>query len=117
MREASTAAGIHRQTFWRWVSSMPDFAQAVVAAREEGKAERVYRAWLGHYRRGMRPPTGKGHGGKPRFAYQRKAFRDLSNYARKRMVTHLNRRSQRKYHRPKGLSHYQYLQDLGLQSL
>jgi hypothetical protein len=41
----------------------------------------------------------------------------LSNYTRKRMVTHLNRRSQRKYHRPQGLSHYQYLQDLGLQNL
>jgi RNA-directed DNA polymerase len=51
------------------------------------------------------------------FGYPRKAFRDLSNYARKRMVTHLNRRSQRKYHRPRGMSHYQYLQDLGLQRL
>ena len=48
------------------------------------------------------------------YGYPRKAFRDLSNYARKRMVTHLNRRSQRKYHRPKGMSHYQYLQELGL---
>jgi RNA-directed DNA polymerase len=51
------------------------------------------------------------------FGYPRKAFRDLSNYTRKRMVTHLNRRSQRKYHRPQGLSHYQYLQELGLQNL
>jgi RNA-directed DNA polymerase len=48
------------------------------------------------------------------FGYPRKAFRDLSYYARKRMVTYLNRRSQRKYHRPKGMSHYQYLQELGL---
>jgi len=51
------------------------------------------------------------------FGYPRKAFRDLSNYARKRMVTHLNRRSQRKYHRPKEMSHYQYLQELGLRRL
>jgi RNA-directed DNA polymerase len=51
------------------------------------------------------------------FGYPRKAFRDLSNYTRKRMVTHLNRRSQRKYHCPKGMSHYQYLQELGLQRL
>jgi RNA-directed DNA polymerase len=51
------------------------------------------------------------------YGYPRKAFRDLSNYTRKRMVTHLNRRSQRKYHRPKGMSHYQYLQELGLQRL
>jgi len=48
------------------------------------------------------------------FGYPRKAFRDVSLHARERMVTHLNRRSQRKYHRPKGMSHYQYLQHLGL---
>ena len=51
------------------------------------------------------------------YGYPRKAFRDLSHYTRKRMITHLNRRSQRKYHRPKGMSHYQYLQELGLQRL
>jgi RNA-directed DNA polymerase len=51
------------------------------------------------------------------FGYPRKAFRDVCHYARQRMVTHLNRRSQRKYHRPKGISHYQYLQHLGLQRL
>jgi RNA-directed DNA polymerase len=51
------------------------------------------------------------------FGYPRKAFRDLSHYTRKQMVTHLNRRSQRKYHRPQGMSHYQYLQELGLQNL
>jgi RNA-directed DNA polymerase len=51
------------------------------------------------------------------YGYPRKAFRDLSHYTRKRMVTHLNRRSQRKYHRPKGMSHYQYLEKLGLQRL
>lgn len=46
--------------------------------------------------------------------YPRKAFRDISHYARGRMITHLNRRCQRKYHRPKGMSHYQYLSELGL---
>jgi RNA-directed DNA polymerase len=51
------------------------------------------------------------------YGYPRKAFRDLSNYTRKRMVTHLNRRSQRGYHRPKGMSYQQYLQELGLQNL
>ena len=51
------------------------------------------------------------------FGYPRKAFRDICHYARQRMVTHLNRRSQRKYHRPQGLSHYQYLAKLGLQRL
>lgn len=34
------------------------------------------------------------------YGYPRKAFRDLSHYTRQRMVTHLHRRSQRKYHRP-----------------
>jgi RNA-directed DNA polymerase len=48
------------------------------------------------------------------YGYPRKAFRDLGHYARSRMITHLNRRSQRKYHRPNGMSHYQYLQHLGL---
>lgn len=48
------------------------------------------------------------------YGYPRKAFRDLGHYTRKRMSVHLNRRSQRKYARPPGMSHYQYLQDLGL---
>ncbi len=51
------------------------------------------------------------------YGYPRKAFRDMGHFTRKRMITHLNRRSQRKYHRPKGLSHYQYLQKLGLLNL
>jgi len=46
--------------------------------------------------------------------YPRKAFRDLNHYTLNRMTTHLNRRSQRKYHRPQGMSHYQYLHNLGL---
>ena len=48
------------------------------------------------------------------YGYPRKAFRDIGHYTRLRMTTHLNRRSQRKYHRPKGMSDYQYLQHLGL---
>lgn len=48
------------------------------------------------------------------YGYPRKSFRDLGHYSYQRMTTHLNRRSQRKYHRPKGMSHYQYLQTLGL---
>lgn len=51
------------------------------------------------------------------YGYPRKAFRDLSHYARQRLLTHLNRRSQRKYHRPQGMTQYQYLQQIGLQSL
>ena len=48
------------------------------------------------------------------YGYPRKSFRDLGHYCYQRMTTHLNRRSQRKYHRPKGQSNYQYLQNLGL---
>jgi len=49
--------------------------------------------------------------------YPRKAFRDLNHYTRKRVTTHLNRRSQRKHHKPQELTHYQYLKKLGLISL
>jgi RNA-directed DNA polymerase len=49
-----------------------------------------------------------------KYGYPRKAFRDLSYYAGGRMVRHLNRRSQRKYHKPNNKSHYEYLSDLGL---
>jgi RNA-directed DNA polymerase len=48
------------------------------------------------------------------FGYPRQAFRSINHYTGCRMVTHLNRRSQRKYHNPKGMSHYQYLLNLGL---
>ncbi len=56
----------------------------------------------------------KGWCGYFQYGYPRKSFRELGHYCRNRMVTHLNRRSQRKYHRPKAMSHYQYLQHLGL---
>ena len=48
------------------------------------------------------------------FGYDRKAKRDLSHYTRCRMIRHLNRRSQRKYARPEGMSHYAYLEHMGL---
>ena len=56
----------------------------------------------------------KGWCGYFNYGYPRKSFRDLGYYCRGRMTTHLNRRSQRKYHRPEGMSDYQYLQKLGL---
>ena len=51
------------------------------------------------------------------YGYPRKPFRDISHYTRQRMVTHLNRRSQRRYHKPKDQSHYAYLKEQGLISL
>ena len=49
-----------------------------------------------------------------KYGYPRKAFRDLNFYAGGRLVTHLNRRSQRKHNKPKNKSHYEHLQELGL---
>ena len=43
------------------------------------------------------------------YGYSRRDMRGLSNYTRGRMHIHLNRRSQRKYHRPQGFSEYHYL--------
>jgi len=72
LREAAAAAGITRQAVLKRVNASPDFAHAVAMAREEGLVERTYRLWLRHPFRGLRPPTGRGHGGKPRFAYGRR---------------------------------------------
>ncbi len=70
--EAGCAAGITRQAILKRRVASPEFAEAVRVARETGKAERTYRRWLNHPFRGKRPPTGKGHGGKPRFSYGRR---------------------------------------------
>lgn len=69
IREAAAAASITRQAVLKRVNASPEFAQAVTAAREAGKDERTFRLWLRHPFRGKRPPTGKGHGGKPIFTY------------------------------------------------
>lgn len=69
--EAANAAGMSRQGLWKRCRFSSPFAQAVRQAREHGQDEREYRLWLRHPFRGMRPPIGKGHGGKPRFAYGR----------------------------------------------
>ena len=70
--EAAAAACMTRQGIWWRCGICPDFAQAVAAAREQGKDERTFRLWLRHPFRGMRPPSGKGHGGKPRFSFGRR---------------------------------------------
>lgn len=48
------------------------------------------------------------------YGYPTMAFKALNHYVRCRMINHLNRRSQRKYKKPEGTSHYQYLKELGL---
>lgn len=70
--EAATASGVHRQSLLRWRWESPEFAQAVTAAREAGREERTFRLWLRHPFRGLRPPTGKGHGGAARFVWGRR---------------------------------------------
>ncbi len=59
----------------------------------------------------------KGWGQYFRFGYPRLAFRSLNYYVGARLITHLNRRSQRKYHKPTDVTHYQHLQQLGLYRL
>jgi hypothetical protein len=67
--QAAAAAGIHRQTLWRWVSGSKEFAAAVAEARSVGRAEFEFRRWLTHPRRGKCPPTGRGTRSVPRFRY------------------------------------------------
>jgi hypothetical protein len=58
---------ISRQAIHRRIQRNPDFATAIAEAREEGRPNRERGLWYWHPFRGKRPPTGKGHGGKPRF--------------------------------------------------
>jgi hypothetical protein len=69
LREAALAAGISRQAVLVRFKASPEFRAACEAAREQGREEWTYRRWLAHPFRGKRPPTGKGHGGTPRFTY------------------------------------------------
>jgi RNA-directed DNA polymerase len=48
------------------------------------------------------------------YGYPRKAFREINRMARMRVYKHLNRRSQRRYRPPEGVSWYQHLKALGL---
>jgi len=68
-QQAAESVGISRQSVWKRIKAYPEFAQAVQAVREAGKAEREFRMWLHHPFRGKRPPSGKGHGGKPVFTW------------------------------------------------
>lgn len=51
------------------------------------------------------------------YGYPRKAFRGINHYARQRLAKHLERRSQRPYKLPEGLTYYQHLNKLGLITL
>ena len=70
--ESATAAGLSRQGLWKRVNASLEFRHAVVVARETGEEEEKFRIWLRHPFKGLRPPTGKGHGGNPQFAYGRR---------------------------------------------
>lgn len=71
LREAAISAGISRQAVLQRMKRS-EFREAVALAREVGADERRFRLWLRHPFRGRRPPTGRGHGGKPRFSYGRR---------------------------------------------
>ena len=64
---AAGDAGISRMTLHRWRQHDGHFASEVAAAYEASTRFREYYCWMRHPRRGLRPPTGKGHGGVPRF--------------------------------------------------
>jgi len=51
------------------------------------------------------------------FGYPRVAFREVNSYIRERLTQHLRRRSQRPFRPPEGVTFYQQLQRLGLESL
>lgn len=70
--EAGNAAGITKRAVFKRRAASAEFAAAVAVAREAGEKERTFRLWLRHPFRGKRPPTGRGHEGKPRFSYGRR---------------------------------------------
>lgn len=51
------------------------------------------------------------------YGYPRKAKRTINSFARERMAKHLQRRSQRRYCPPEGMSFYEHLNKLGLKYL
>ena len=65
--EAAERAGIHRQTLLRWRWESAAVAEQIEKALDAGQEERSYRLWLRHPFRGLRPPTGRGHGGMPAY--------------------------------------------------
>jgi hypothetical protein len=69
--EAAAAAGVCRQRILKWRGRDAAFDELVKQAREIGAEKRARLLWLRHPFRGKRPPSGKGHGGKPKFSYGR----------------------------------------------
>ncbi len=51
------------------------------------------------------------------FGYPRTAYRQINHYVRERLQQHLERRSQRPFRPPEGVSFYAHLQRLGLKLL
>ena len=52
-----------------------------------------------------------------KIGYCRREFRKINYFVQRRMIRHLNRRSQRGYQFPKGISVYGYLKQLGIMQL
>jgi RNA-directed DNA polymerase len=62
-----------------------------------GQINRMLCGWQGYFSQG----------------YPRKAYRDVDSYTLRRLRTHLTRRSQRGYRKPKGVTWWDHLQRLG----
>lgn len=71
-QQAAKCSRLSRQAVWKHIKRSPEFCEAVSVAREKGRKDREYLIWVRHPFRGLRPPTGKGHGGKPGFSYGRR---------------------------------------------
>lgn len=52
-----------------------------------------------------------------KYGYPRKAFREINSFVRTKVGKWLNRKSQRKYHIPEGVTVYEYLNSVGLKYL
>ncbi|TXH18306.1 MAG: hypothetical protein E6R03_02445 [Hyphomicrobiaceae bacterium] len=72
MVQAAKLVGVPYEAMRRRRRRVAGFEDEVMRAMAAGDEERKYRAWLHHPFRGKRPPTGKGHGGKPRYTYGRR---------------------------------------------
>jgi RNA-directed DNA polymerase len=48
------------------------------------------------------------------YGYPRKGFREINRHVRTRLYKHLNRRSQRRYRPPQGVTWYEHMKQLGL---
>ena len=80
------------------LKEMTDASQCFTPIRQLiERINRMLRGWQGYFSQG----------------YPRQAYRDVDSYTLRRLRTHLRRRSQRAYKKPKGVTWWDHLQRLG----